>query len=112
MAAIGSGYKSTVGWLGETAIYGGIVRAEAGRFSAGIGGSVGSDGGTIRIYGGTVDAFGGDSSAGIGSGNMNGEFEIEVYGGVLPVLRGLGGVQEQSQRLREGRRLSPDPLRR
>ena len=47
---------------------------------AGIGGSVGSDGGYIYIYGGTIDAQG-NNGAGIGGCNNFGFVSIKVYGG-------------------------------
>jgi hypothetical protein len=67
----------------------GVVEARGARFGAGIGGSDGDDGGTVRISGGIVTAVGGQSGAGIGGGDEGGDGgTVTISGGIVTATGG------------------------
>lgn len=84
-AGIGDGYH---GARSTIIIYGGTVKANGGSFSgAGIGGYIGSAGGSITINDGTVEARGG-GGAGIGGGAGGAGGTITINGGTVKTSGG------------------------
>ncbi len=81
---------------GNLTVYGGNITAKGGVYSAGIGGSNGSEsdtgqqnpGGTVIIYNGIVDATGGAAGAGIGGGDFSYGGTVEIYGGTVTAKGG------------------------
>lgn len=90
----GGGYQhQSVGKGTNITITGGRVTAVGGNFSAGIGGSIGSNGDNIAISNAEVIAIGGTGSAGIGGGNGGGEGKnISISGSAN--VKAAGGESE------------------
>jgi len=74
---------------GNVTIYGGIITAKGGDYSAGIGGAKDGDGGNVTIYGGNVTARGGDYGAGIGGGQKGNGADVVVNGGIVNAYGGV-----------------------
>ena len=76
----------------------GVLTAQGGQFSAGIGsqttgyGAYEPDCGTVTINGGTVVATGGESASGIGCSPMGLGGHVAIHGGTVAATGGIGGA--------------------
>ena len=99
-AAIGGGfynnYDGNSRTCGNIVIEGGVITAQGGERSAGIGGDCDAICGDITISGGTVTATGGELGAGIGSGGKSsyntGCGDITISGGTVTATGGPGAA--------------------
>ena len=89
--AAGIGGTTSSGNAGTTVIRGGDVTATGKQYGAGIGGGIGSYGGTVEISGGKVMAIGGQGAAGIGTGIIGELDGVTITGGDVTGVGGANG---------------------
>ena len=70
----------------------GKLKAEGGKYGAGIGGGYGGNGSDITISGGEIKATGGERGAGIGGGNKGNGDNIAISGGEVEATGGVHGA--------------------
>ena len=74
--------------VGET----GTINTTGGDQAAGLGGTQGTDGGTINIYGGNINATGSSGASGIGGGLYGAGGTLNIYGGTVTANGGSSGA--------------------
>ena len=76
----------------DITITGGEIKATGGERGAGIGGGYGGNGSDITITGGEIKATGGERGAGIGGGNKGNGDNIAISGGEVEATGGVHGA--------------------